>query len=77
MTKPIVIVTEPLAPGPIAWLRERAEVIEAPPGEPGFEENIEKADALIVRTYTLVDGDLLARGKNLRVIGRAGVALDN
>ncbi len=77
MTKPIVIVTEPLAPEPIAWLRERAEVIESAPGEPGFEDNIEKADALIVRTYTLVDGGLLARGKNLRVIGRAGVALDN
>ncbi len=77
MDKPLIIVTEPLAAEPIAWLRERAEVVESAPGEPGFESSIEKADAMIVRTYTTVDGALLSRGGNLRVIGRAGVALDN
>lgn len=74
---PLVIVTEPLAPGPLAWLRERAEVLEAGPGDDAFDAAIGRADALVVRTYTRVDGDLLARAPGVRVIGRAGVALDN
>lgn len=77
MSKPLVIVTEPLAEEPLAWLRERGEVIEAAPGDAAFEENIDRADALVVRTYTIVDRALLARAKKVRVIGRAGVALDN
>jgi D-3-phosphoglycerate dehydrogenase / 2-oxoglutarate reductase len=34
-------------------------------------------DALVVRSATQVDRELLARGKKLRVVGRAGVGLDN
>ncbi len=34
-------------------------------------------DALIVRSATKVNADLIARGKNLKVIGRAGDGLDN
>jgi len=34
-------------------------------------------DALIVRSATKVKGDLIANAKNLKVIGRAGVGLDN
>jgi D-3-phosphoglycerate dehydrogenase len=34
-------------------------------------------DALIVRSATKVKGDLIANAKNLKVIGRAGIGLDN
>jgi D-3-phosphoglycerate dehydrogenase len=34
-------------------------------------------DALVVRSATQVDKELLAAGKKLRVVGRAGVGLDN
>ena len=34
-------------------------------------------DALIVRSATKVKGDLLSNAKKLRVIGRAGIGLDN
>ncbi|USO00055.1 MAG: 3-phosphoglycerate dehydrogenase [Phycisphaeraceae bacterium] len=77
MANPVVIVTEALAGEPLAWLRERAEVIKAAPGDAEFEANISKADAMVVRTYTVVNRDLLAKAERLRVIGRAGVALDN
>ncbi|MCK4601870.1 MAG: phosphoglycerate dehydrogenase, partial [Phycisphaerae bacterium] len=40
-------------------------------------EHIADADALVVRTYTIVDEALLARAPRLKVVGRAGVALDN
>ena len=34
-------------------------------------------DALVVRSATKVDRELLTAGKKLRVVGRAGVGLDN
>jgi (S)-sulfolactate dehydrogenase len=35
------------------------------------------ADALIVRNRTRVDGELVAAGRKLRIVGRLGVGLDN
>ena len=75
--QPLILVTEPLAAEPLAWLGERASVIEASPGDDDFESNIAKADAMIVRTYTSIDDALLAKAPKIKVIGRAGVALDN
>jgi len=34
-------------------------------------------DALVVRSATKVKGDLIVNGQNLKVIGRAGIGLDN
>jgi phosphoglycerate dehydrogenase-like enzyme len=70
-------VTEPIAEEPAAWLAGRARVVNAAPGEAAFEEAIGEAAALVVRTYTMVDAALLARGPALRAVGRAGVGLDN
>lgn len=44
---------------------------------PDFESALEGAEALIVRSATTVDSALLARGPDLKVIGRAGVGVDN
>ncbi len=74
---PTVLVAEPLAPDCVTWLRERCTVIERPTADPTFHEALAEADALIVRTYTAVNADLLARAPKLRVVGRAGVGLDN
>ena len=38
---------------------------------------VAKYDALIVRSATKVKGDLIANAENLKVIGRAGIGLDN
>ncbi len=40
-------------------------------------EVIPKFDALIVRSASKVTADILERGKNLKIIGRAGVGVDN
>ena len=40
-------------------------------------EEIKDADALVVRSATKVNADLLAHAKRLRAIGRAGVGVDN
>lgn len=34
-------------------------------------------DAIVIRSATKVKGDLLANAKNLKVVGRAGIGLDN
>lgn len=75
---PLVIQTEDLDPAPAAWLAERCElVVQAPDGSPRWLELLARADALVVRTYTRVDPALLAKAPRLRVVGRAGVGLDN
>ncbi|QDU35157.1 D-3-phosphoglycerate dehydrogenase [Poriferisphaera corsica] len=76
--KPMVIVTETLSDGPAAWLAERAEVVWCPHTDTEkLNELLPKADGLVVRTYTLVNEALLAKAGNVKVIGRAGVGLDN
>jgi phosphoglycerate dehydrogenase-like enzyme len=75
--RPLVIQTERLHDESAAWLAERCTLVRAAPGEPAFEESIISAQALIVRTYTRVDTALLERAPALRVVGRAGVGLDN
>ena len=42
-----------------------------------FAKSLSDADALIVRSATTVDAGLFDGGPNLRVVGRAGVGVDN
>ena len=75
MTK--CVITERLDPRCADWLADRCEVVWHGYEQPGFSTAIKDADALVVRTYTQVDEALLDRCPNVRVIGRAGVGLDN
>ena len=75
--KPIVLITEGSDPRPLAWLRERAEVIEIASTDPGFDAALAKADGMIVRTYTRVNEAMLAKTPRLKVVGRGGVGLEN
>lgn len=77
MSRPLVIQTEHLDAGPAAWLAERCELVKRGAGEPGFAELLARAEGLVIRTYTTVDAPMLAGGPNLKVVGRAGVGLDN
>ncbi|MBN1554042.1 MAG: phosphoglycerate dehydrogenase [Phycisphaerae bacterium] len=74
-SKPTVLVTETLAPKAMEYLREHAAVIEATPET--VSRNIAQADGLAVRTYTRVTPELLDHAPQLKVVGRAGVALEN
>src|SRR5882672_5756437 len=77
MSRPIVLVSEGLDEGPMDWLRARAEVIEIGYDDKGFGEALPRAEGLVVRTDTKVNEQLLAKGPKLRVVGRAGVGLEN
>lgn len=77
MPRPLVIQTEELDPGPAAWLAERAELVQCPSTDPRFGDLLPRADGLVVRTYTNVNLAMLDRAPRLRVVGRAGVGLEN
>ncbi len=74
---PTVIVTEGSDPSPLAWLRDHAKVIEAKHGSPEFDAALPEAAGMVVRTYTRVNNDLLARCPRLKVVARGGVGLEN
>lgn len=71
------MVPETLSREPLAWLKARARVVEAESGSPEFAAAMSVAQGLAVRTYTRVDRGLLDALPKLRVVGRAGVGLDN
>ncbi len=78
MTKPVVLIAEELSPatvdalGPDFDIRhcngaDRSELLAALAG----------VDALLVRSATKVDAEVLAAASGLKVVARAGVGLDN
>ena len=75
--RPLVIQTEDLDPVCAAWLAERACLEIIAHDDPAFRARLPEADGLVVRTYTRVDRDLLDAAPRLKVVGRAGVALEN
>jgi len=77
MARPKVLIAERLASAPADWLGQRAELIWADSEPAVLEQNLPEAEALIVRTYTQVTAELLDQAPKLKVIGRAGVGLDN
>jgi D-3-phosphoglycerate dehydrogenase len=73
-----VLVTEPLAEAGIDRLREHVDVdVRTEPSPEELAEIIGDYEALVVRSATKVDSAILERAKNLKVIGRAGIGLDN
>lgn len=73
-----VIVTERIADSGLEYLKEYVDVdfrLDIPREE--LLDIIKDYDAIIVRSVTKVDKELITRGKNLKVIGRAGNGVDN
>ena len=70
-----VLVRETIADAGVELLRAKFDV-DVDTDSP-LEEIIGGYDALIVRSATKVTADVIARGSRLKVIGRAGVGVDN
>jgi len=71
-----VLVREEIAEAGVRLLRERGFEVDVD-GDSDLAETIGRYDAIIVRSATKVTADLIARADNLKVIGRAGVGIDN
>ncbi|MBV8396008.1 MAG: phosphoglycerate dehydrogenase [Actinobacteria bacterium] len=70
-----VLIREAIAPAGVALLRERFEVVED--GESDLAGIIGGFDAIVIRSATKLTAELIERGTQLKVIGRAGVGVDN
>jgi D-3-phosphoglycerate dehydrogenase len=72
-----ILVAEPLAEAAVALLKSQPgwNVIVSSPKE--YANHLAEADALIVRSAVQVNQSVLDKAPKLRVIGRAGVGVDN
>ena len=73
-----IIVAEKISSSAVAQLQEPGwTVLTADQLDGKLPEHLESADALIVRSAVQADAKLLSHANKLRVIGRAGVGVDN
>ena len=70
-----VLVREPIAEAGIELLRSKFEVDVTPNGD--LAELIGDYEGIVIRSATKLTADLIERADRLRVIGRAGVGVDN
>jgi D-3-phosphoglycerate dehydrogenase / 2-oxoglutarate reductase len=77
-TKPKILVAEKIADTGVDLLRERFDVDVGTDWTPEqLAERIGEYDGLLIRSATQVTADLIARAERLRVIGRAGIGVNN
>jgi D-3-phosphoglycerate dehydrogenase / 2-oxoglutarate reductase len=74
-TRPRVLIREPIAESGLELLRRRFDVFED--AESDLGSIIGEFDAIVVRSGTMLDAALIERAGRLKVIGRAGVGVDN
>src|SRR3954451_19039667 len=74
-----ILVTEQLAERGLAVMREAGHDVDEQLGRTPDEliELVKGANALIIRSATQVTAEVIEAGKELVVIGRAGIGLDN
>lgn len=73
-----IVVAEKMSASAVDVLREPDWVVVTPDQlDGGLATHLELADALIVRSAVQVNAELLSKAPMLRVIGRAGVGVDN
>ncbi|MGO4536065.1 phosphoglycerate dehydrogenase [Leifsonia sp. 2MCAF36] len=78
MTKPVVLIAEELSPATVDALGPDFEVRSVDGTDrPALLAAVADADAILVRSATKVDAEVIAAAKALKVIARAGVGLDN
>ncbi len=72
-----ILVTDKMADEALEVMKKKHEVIYSELDPQGLLNEIQKYDAILVRSRTKVTKDVIEQGKNLKVIGRAGVGVDN
>ena len=78
MAKPIVLIAEELSPATVDALGPDFDVRSVDGTDrPALLAAIADASAVLIRSATHVDAEVIAAAKNLKVIARAGVGLDN
>ena len=78
MSLPVVLIADKLAPSTVEALGDQVEIrwVDGPDREKLLAA-VPDADALLVRSATTVDEEVLAAAPKLKIVARAGVGLDN
>jgi D-3-phosphoglycerate dehydrogenase len=75
---PRVLVADPIAEAGVNRLRQHADVdVELKQTHAALVGRIPEYDAIVVRSETRVDAEVIQAGSRLKVIGRAGAGVDN
>jgi D-3-phosphoglycerate dehydrogenase len=78
MTKPVVLIAEELSPATLNELGDGFEIRNCDGADrTQILKEIATANAILVRSATKVDAQVIAAAPNLKIIARAGVGLDN
>jgi D-3-phosphoglycerate dehydrogenase / 2-oxoglutarate reductase len=78
VSKPIVLIAEELSPATIDALGPDFEIRQIDGADRGqLLPALAEVDAVLIRSATKMDAEAIAAAKNLKVIARAGVGLDN
>jgi D-3-phosphoglycerate dehydrogenase / 2-oxoglutarate reductase len=79
--QPRVLISDALSPAAVAIFEDRGVKVEFQPGlgkdKEKLAEKINGFDGLAIRSATKVTAKILERAKSLKVIGRAGIGVDN
>jgi D-3-phosphoglycerate dehydrogenase len=77
-SQPVVLLAEKLAPSVVEVFGDEVEVRHVDGTDrPALLQAVKEADALLVRSATKVDKEVLSEASKLKVVARAGVGLDN
>lgn len=78
MAKPIVLIAEELSPATVEALGPDFDVVNVDGTDrPALLSALADASAILIRSATQMDAEAIAAAKQLKVIARAGVGLDN
>src|SRR3954464_15794804 len=81
MPPPRVLISDALSPAAVAIFKDRGIAVDFQPDlgkdKDRLAETINGFEGLAVRSATKVTAKILERAKNLKVIGRAGIGVDN
>src|ERR1043165_1792480 len=76
---PKVLIADKLSPAAVAIFKERGVDADVKPGLAKDEllAIVEQYDGIAIRSATKVTADVIKAAKNLKVVGRAGIGVDN
>ena len=81
MMKPKVLVSDKLSVSAVNILEDRGISVDFEPDlgkdKNALAERISEYDGLVIRSTTKITSNILKKAKNLKVIGRAGIGVDN
>ena len=72
-----ILISDAVDRAAVELLKKEHDVVEAEPSMDELKGMIGEYDAILLRSRTKLTADIIEAGKNLKVIGRAGIGVDN